>query len=299
MRHAVLGPGGIGGLVGVVLGAAGEAVTMIVRPGTASAYPKEMTLESPFGNLRAAVSVAERAEGAADVLWITVKTPQLEEALKSVVQDFQVGTVVPLLNGTYHVARLRQRFGRDKVVPATIAVESERVAPGKIVQRSPFARFGISKAAVGRLDGPLDIFRKFGFEVSIVDDEATLLWRKLVFLAPVALSTSAAMGSVGEVRSDPGKAKLLEASVREACAVAAAEGAQVNADTVIAAIQGLPPGMRSSMEKDVAARKATEVDAIAGPIIDGGTKYGIEVPATKELVEEVRTRTAKYLEKAN
>jgi 2-dehydropantoate 2-reductase len=299
MRHAVLGPGGIGGLVGAVLGAAGEAVTMIVRPGTASAYPKELSLESPFGNVRAAISVAERAEGAADVLWITVKTPQLEEALKSVAEDFQVGTVAPLLNGTYHVARLRQRFGHDEVVPATIAVESERVAPGKIVQRSPFVRFVISKAAVGRLDGPLEIFRKFGFEVSIVDDEATLLWRKLVFLAPVALSTSAAMGSVGGVRSDPGKAKLLEASVREACAVATAEGVQVNADTVIAAIQGLPPGMRSSMEKDVAARKATEVGAIAGPIIDGGSKYGIEVPATRELVNAVRARTAKYLEKAN
>jgi 2-dehydropantoate 2-reductase len=299
MRHAVLGPGGIGGLVGAVLGAAGEAVTMIVRPGTASAYPKEMTLESPFGNLRAAVSVAERAEGAADVLWITVKTPQLEEALKSVTQDFQVGAVIPLLNGTYHVARLRQRFGRDKVIPATIAVESERVAPGKIVQRSPFVKFGISKAAVGRLDGPLEIFRRFGFEVAVVDGESTLLWRKLVFLAPVALSTSAAMGSVGAVRNDPEKAKLLEASVREACAVGVAEGAQVSAETVIAAIQGLPAGMRSSMEKDVAAHKTTEVDAIAGPIIDGGAKYGIEVPATRELVEAVRTRTAEYLKKAN
>ncbi len=121
-----------------------------------------------------------------------------------------------------------------------------------------------------------------------------MLWRKLVFLAPTALSTSAAMGNVGEVTSDPERAKLLEACIREACAVATAEGAQVNAETVIAAIRSLPGGMRSSMEKDVAAHKTPELDAIAGPILDGGAKHGIDVPATKQLVAAVRARAAKY-----
>ena len=293
MKHGVLGPGGVGGLIGAVLGAAGEEMTLIVRPGTAKIYPAQLSLQSPFGNVRAPVHVVERIEGQLDVLWITVKSLQLNESLQNVAEDLKVSTVVPLLNGIYHVEALRKRFGRDVVLPATIAVESERVAPGKIIQRSTFVKFAISASAKGRLDAPLQIFRNFGFEVSLVEDEATLLWRKLVFLAPTALSTSAAMGSVGEVRSDPERAKLLEACVREACMVATAEGAQVSADTVIAAIHGLPGGMRSSMEKDVAANKAPELDAIAGPILDGAAKHGIEIPATKELVAAVRALAAK------
>jgi len=291
MKHGVLGPGGIGGLIGAVLGAAGEDVTLIVRPGTAKAYPPELSLQSPFGNLSAPVRVVERAEGRLDVLWITVKTPQLDEALQNVAADFKPGAIVPLLNGIYHVEKLRTRFGREVVVPATIAVESERTAPGNIVQRSPFLKFAIGSTATGRLDGPLQIFKKFGFDVTVLEDEATLLWRKLVFLAPTALSTTAVMGNVGAVRSDPARFKLLEACVREACAVATAEGAQVNADTVIVGIQDLPAGMRSSMEKDVAAHKVPELDAIAGPILDGGKRHGIELPATKELVAAVRART--------
>lgn len=299
MKHGVLGPGGVGGLIGAVLGAAGEDVTLIVRPGTVKNYPPQLSLRSPFGNVRAPVRVVERMEGQLDVLWITVKSLQLNDSLQNVAKDLKVSTVVPLLNGIYHVEALRKRFGRDVVVPATIAVESERVAPGEIIQRSTFVKFAISASANGRLDGPLQIFRNFGFEVSVVDQEATLLWRKLVFLAPTALSTSAAMGTVGEVRNDPGRAKLLETCVREACAVATAEGAQVNAETVIAAIQGLPAGMRSSMEKDVAAHKTPELDAIAGPILDGGAEHGIELPAMKELVAAVRARVAGYSKKSN
>jgi ketopantoate reductase len=34
MRQAILGPGGVGGLIGVALAKAGESVTVVVRPGT-------------------------------------------------------------------------------------------------------------------------------------------------------------------------------------------------------------------------------------------------------------------------
>src|SRR5438132_2954145 len=57
MRHGVLGSGGVGGLNGAVLADAGEEVTLIVRPGTESLYPREISLTSPFRKVRAAVLV--------------------------------------------------------------------------------------------------------------------------------------------------------------------------------------------------------------------------------------------------
>ena len=49
--------------------------------------------------------------------------------------------------------------------------------------------------------------------------------------------------------------------------------------------------MRSSMQKDVEQRKTPELDAIAGPILRGGQRHGIDVPATKKLVAEVERRS--------
>jgi 2-dehydropantoate 2-reductase len=40
---------------------------------------------------------------------------------------------VPLLNGLDHVEVLRRRFGPTAVLPASIAIESERVEPGSCV----------------------------------------------------------------------------------------------------------------------------------------------------------------------
>ena len=48
--------------------------------------------------------------------------------------------------------------------------------------------------------------------------------------------------------------------------------------------------MRSSMQKDVEKHKAPELDAIAGPILRGARRHGIEVPATKKLVAAVEQR---------
>jgi len=116
----------------------------------------------------------------------------------------------------------------------------------------------------------------------------TLLWGKLVFLAPVALATAANRSPIGPVRADPRKLARLEAAVREACAVATADGAVVDAAAVLARIHTLPEWTRSSMEKDVAAGNPLELDAIAGPVLRGAARHGIPLAATPELAASVR-----------
>jgi 2-dehydropantoate 2-reductase len=294
MRHAVLGAGGIGGLIGACLARSGDAVTLVVRPETLVQYPKTLRLESAFGNFAVDVEIATEVPAAdalpIDVLWITVKATQLEAALGEIKKPDSVRAIVPLLNGIDHIALLRARYGAERVIPATIAVEAERVTPGHIIHRSPFARLQVSSAGQKLLGGTLDQLQRIGFECHFVDNEPTLMWGKLVFLAPFALTTTAANKTVGEILADPYWRNLGEACVREACAVGIAEGASVDAGKVLAGVVSMPANMRSSMMKDVAAHKAPELDAIAGPILRGAQRNAIDVPATKKLVAAVQDR---------
>jgi 2-dehydropantoate 2-reductase len=294
MRHAILGAGGVGGLIGACLGHAGDSVTLIVRREGLAQYPRQLHLESPFGNFTVNVSVAMDVP-AVDVLWITVKATQLEPALTALKNPDAVRAIVPLLNGIDHIAMLRARYGSGRVIPATIAVETERVSPGHIVHRSPFARLNVSSAGRAVLANTLDQLQQIGFECRFVDDEPTLMWSKLVFLAAFALTTTAADKTTGEILADPEWRQLGLACLREACAVAVAEGAKVDADAVIAGVMKMPGNMRSSMQKDVEQRRTPELEAIAGPILRGAERHGIEVPATKKLVEAVERR-AGYVE---
>jgi len=294
MRHAILGAGGVGGLIGACLAHAGDSVTLVVRRDRVEQYPKQLRLESPFGNFTVNVSVAADVP-AVDVLWITVKATQLESALAALKNPDAVRAIVPLLNGIDHVSLLRARYGSGRVIPATIAVETERVGPGHIVHRSPFARLNVLSAGRGVLGTTVDQLQQLGFECRFVDDEPTLMWGKLVFLAAFALSTTAANKTTGEILADPEWRRLGLACLREACAVAVAEGAKVDADAVIAGVMKMPGNMRSSMQKDVEQHKTPELEAIAGPILRGARRHGIEVPATKKLVAEVEQR-AGYVE---
>ena len=289
MHHAILGAGGVGGLIGACLAHAGATVTIVVRNEALAQYPKALRFESPFGKFEVNVNVTGEVPPA-DVLWITVKATQLESALGALKNPDAVRAIVPLLNGIDHVQLLRSRYGSERVIPATIAVETERVSPGHIVHRSPFARLFMSSVGKDLLTSTLDDLQKIGFECRFIDDEPTLMWGKLVFLAPFALCTTAANKTVGEILSDPEWRSLGEACLREACAVGVAEGAKVNADAVIAGVMKMPGNMRSSMQKDVEQHKTPELDAIAGPILRGGQGHGIEVPATRKLVAAVGLR---------
>ena len=289
MRHAILGAGGVGGLIGACLAHAGASVTLVVRREALDHYPRQLRLESAFGNFEVDVTVVAEVPPV-DVLWVTVKATQLEPALAALRNPDSVQAIVPLLNGIDHMALLRARCGSSRVIPATIAGETERVGPGHIVHRSPFARLNVLSAGRALLAGTLDQLQKIGFTCGFVDDEPTLMWGKLVFLAPFALSTTAADKTVGEIFADPQWRSLGEACVREACAVAVAEGAKVDAEKVLAGVTGFPGNMRSSMQKDVDQHKTPELDAIAGPILRGARRHGIEVPATKKLVAAVEQR---------
>ena len=293
-RHAILGAGGVGGLVGACLAHVGGSVTLVVRCEALANYPRQLRLDSPFGKFAVDVAVASEVP-AADALWVAVKATQLEQALISFKNPDSVRAIVPLLNGIDHVALLRARYGADRVIPATIAGEMERVSPGHIVHRSPFAALNVSSAGRALLGRTLDQLQHIGFTCRFIDDEPTLMWGKLVFLAPFALTTTAADKTVGEIFSDPQWRNLGEACVREACAVAVAEGAKVDAEKVLSGAASMPGTMRSSMQKDVERHNPPELDAIAGPILRGARRHGIEVPATKKLVAAVKQR-AGYVE---
>src|ERR1700692_1430143 len=161
-RHAIFGAGGVGGLIGACLAHAGASVTLVVRREVLEHYPRQLHLESLFGNFDVDVAVTAEVPPV-DVLWITLKATQFESALTAFKNPETVRAIVPLHNGIDHIAVLRARYGADRVIPATIAVETERVGPARIVHRSPFARLNVLSAGRGLLGSTVDQLQKIGF----------------------------------------------------------------------------------------------------------------------------------------
>jgi 2-dehydropantoate 2-reductase len=113
-----------------------------------------------------------------------------------------------------------------------------------------------------------------------------VLWEKLVFLAPIALATTAADAPLGSVR----ESELFRGCRYEAWNAAVAEGAELDLGSIAALHEGAPAAMQSSMQKDVSAGREPELDAIAGPISRSGLDHGFPTPSTNQLVAQIRRR---------
>ena len=293
LRVAVLGAGGVGGLVGGLLARLGDEVVFLGGGASAEAL-RERGIEVRsrlVGDLREPVGVAAELEREVDVCLVAVKAADLDASLRRV-PPAALGSalLVPFLNGVEHVDVLRRRYPEARVVAASIRVESARTAPGVIEQTSPFATVEIAvrpevEGEVGRL---ADHLRRAGLEVSLREDEAGLLWGKLVFLAPLAVLTTHSGAPAGVVRTE--RRDDLLAMVDEIASVAAAAGASVDAPGTVAALDAVPATMTSSMQRDAAQGRPIELEAIGGAIVRAAAHAGVPVPVTERLVEELRAR---------
>jgi 2-dehydropantoate 2-reductase len=306
-RVAVLGPGGVGGLLAALLARRGDHVTCLARPATAAHLAANgLELRSAaFGDARVAVEAADRLEHPVDALLVTVKAAQLETAVQAVpAEALGDGLVVPFLNGIDHVAWLRGRYPPDQVVAGTIRVESTRVAPGVIEHASPFAvvELAAGKAPQGqggsggssrpprrdRVEELAARLAETGLEVTVRDDEAATLWSKLAVLAPIALVTTAADAPFGEARA--GRWDEAVAVASEIVAAARADEVELDEAAIVGLLARVPDGMRSSMQKDAAAGRPIELDAIGGTILRAAGRAGTDAPVTARLVADLRER---------
>ena len=292
-RVAVLGPGGVGGLLAGLLARRGDQVTCLAPPATAAHLAEHgLELRSPaLGDARVRVEAASRLEHPVDVLFVTVKAAQLETAAEAVpAGTLGDGLVVPFLNGIDHVAWLRERYPPDQVVPGTIRVESTRVGPGVIEHASPFAvvELAAGKAPRRRVDELAARLAETGLDVTVHDDESATMWSKLAVLAPIALVTTWTAAPFGEARAGYWDEAVAVAS--EIVAAATADGVELDEAAVVAMLGKVPDGMRSSMQKDAAAGRPIELDAIGGTILRAADRAGTDAPVTARLVADLRER---------
>jgi 2-dehydropantoate 2-reductase len=291
-RVAVLGPGGVGGFLAAALTRAGVATTVVAREQTVAAIADGglRVRSARLGDWTAHPAATARLDDDVDVLVVATKAGALDAALARI--EGEPGLVVPLLNGIDHVAALRERFG-PRAVAATIRIESERVAPGEIVQGSPAFRIELASdhpAPRPRLAAFVDVLRGAEIPARLGDTEASVLWSKLARLNAIACMTAAYDLPLGPIRDNPRRRVELEDAVDETVAVANAEGAGLDPDATLRELWEAPAGQSSSLRRDVAAGGDTELDAIGGAVLRHGAAAGLECPTVAALVARVRER---------
>jgi len=296
MKIAVLGPGGVGGLLAGALERAGNEVLVLAREPTAALIQaRGLRIDSViFGQLEARPRALARLQEQVDALIVATKAAGLEPALERVETDPPL--LLPLLNGLDHLAVLRERFAPASVLAGSIRVEADRPEPGVVVHTSQFLLVDMASEEPSMrapMQALADALAGAEVPVRVLDSEAQVMWSKLVRLNALACTTSAYDVQLGEIRSTPELRADLEGAIAEACAVGRAEGAHdVDPAVAIAELELAHDSLGSSMQRDIAAGREPELDAIPGSVLRAAARHGIPCPTIEKLVGLIRARIA-------
>jgi 2-dehydropantoate 2-reductase len=294
MTVAVLGPGGVGGLLAGVLDRAGTDVVVVARESTTAVIAQQgLSVQSvTFGDFVTRPRAVAQLEEPVDALLVATKASGLDPALERIAAE--PGVVLPLLNGLDHIALLRRHFAAGSVLAGSIRIEADRPQPGVIVHTSPFLLVSMASCAPAvapAMHALADTLAQAQVPVRVSDSEADVMWSKLVRLNALACVTSAYDVLLGEIRSTPQLRADLVGAIEEACAVGKAEGAKdVDAARAVAELEAAHDTLGSSMQRDIAAGREPELDAIPGSVLRAGARHGIRCPTIERLVAMIAAR---------
>jgi 2-dehydropantoate 2-reductase len=299
MKIAVLGPGGVGGLLAALLERNGEQVVVVARESTAEVIAEHGLRVSSvsFGEFVAHPRALARLEEPVDVLIVATKATGLDAALERL--SAEPDLVLPLLNGLDHIAVLRRRFEGGSVLAGTIRVEADRSQPGVVVHSSPLLLVEMAThdpAAAERMGALARVLAEAGVKVRAdwpISDrsEAQVMWSKLARLNALACTTSAYDKLLGEILSTPELRADLVGAIEESCAAGQAEGAaDVDPDKALGELERAHATLGSSMQRDIAAGRTPELDAIPGAVLRAAQRHGLQCPTIEKLLALIRVR---------
>ena len=291
LRFLVLGAGGVGGYFGACLTEGGVDTTFLVRAARRDRLRKGgIRIQSDFfddAHVPAVQAItAEEIEGPFDVILVTCKAYQLDEAMEAIAPAVGPDTaILPVLNGMKQIDMLSARFGAEQVLGGTTYIGARLdAATGDIVHFVDFHRFAFGEMAGGssaRVEAiaALNDAVKFDFELS--EDISQVLWDKFAMLCAMSSVNTLTGGTVGEILDTPSGHEFLMAALAETCATADALGHTVTDKTIalyekMFSTQGSK--FASSMLRDVLAGNRTEGDHIIGDMGDRAQAAGLQTP---------------------
>jgi 2-dehydropantoate 2-reductase len=289
VRIAVFGPGGVGAYFGARLAEVGNEVAFVARGAHLEAIRAHgLRVDSVLGDMLVkptAASACAADIGPVDAVLLGVKTWQVADVAPSLKPLLGRDTfVVPLQNGVETPDLLAASLGPEHVVGGVCGGFCFIVAPGHIrhIGGVTFIKFGeLEHAKSARVERLRAEFAAAKVDVAVPEDIRVALWEKLMLVVPFGGVGAVARAPIGVIMKTPETRALIETGMREIAAVALAQGIRLAPDTIprtLALLDGTTPTGTSSLQRDIAAGKRSELDAWTGAVVRLGAKLGVATP---------------------
>ena len=297
MRIAIFGTGGAGGYFGSQLANAGEEVVFIARGEHLRAIREDgLRVETPKGELRIRAEASDDPSriGPVDAVLVGVKTWQVLEAVHALRPFLAPETfALPLQNGVEAASQLAGVLGAERVVGGLCGTLSWVAGPGRIrsIGKVHFVKLGeLDNRASERTERLRAAFERAGVTVEIPADIHRALWAKFLFVVALGGVGAVTRAPVGVLRALPETRRMLTRAMEEILAVARARGIALPDSAIeetLAFVDSLAPDGTTSLQRDIADGKPSELEAWNGAVVRFGREAGVPTPLHAFLYESL------------
>ena len=235
--------------------------------------------------------------GPCDLVVIATKAFDVEAAARSITPLLGADTVVQTIQNGVGSPEIAARH----VDPARLAVGVVGGYGASILEDGHAHHNGLAVTWFGaykglsrsNLEASAEIWRSSGFEVSLHDDVASMVWKKVIMNVAYSGTSGLTELTIGQIIDHPHAWQIAAECSREAVAVARAQNIDLGLSDPIAhvrALGGKIPNARPSMLLDLQAGRRCEIDAINGAIARLGREHGVPTPVNDVVVALIRAK---------
>lgn len=289
MRVAVYGTGGVGAYFGARLAEAGNEVAFIARGAHLDAIRANgLRVDSVLGDMLVKPALASDSTlglGPVDFVLLGVKTWQVADVVPALKPLLGPDTlIVPLQNGVETADALAAALGPEHAAGGVCGGFCFIVGPGHIkhIGGVTFIKFGeLDRKKSARVERLRAEFAKAKVDVDVPDDIRVSLWEKLLLVVPFGGIGAVSRAPIGIIMNTRETRALLVTGMQEVAAVAHAQSVRLPPETLertLALLDGTTPTGTSSLQRDIAAGKPSELDAWTGAIVRLGATHRVPTP---------------------
>lgn len=298
MKILVVGAGGIGGYFGARLMETGQDVTFLVRERRKQQLEETgLNVESVHGDVRVKpkLATAQNPDGQYDLIVLTVKSYQLENAIEDIRPFVSEGSMIlPLLNGIAHIEKLVEAFSEEQVLGGLCFIETTLDSNGTIIQTSPMHQLVYGERSGEETERILKVKEavsgtkaEFALSENIVQD----MWHKYLFITAMSGITASMESAIGPIRELESGKRTIAALLEELVTVMKALNAPIK-ETIgkeqFEKIMSLEAGMKSSMQRDLEKGQPIEMDHLQGYLLQEAKTRGLAVPVLETIFTKLK-----------